>query len=67
MATKKNITEMTDEELEDELYYQNEWSKDDSFEFAASGRGDNGFKRMDYMTKLYDELVKRGLREPLTE
>jgi hypothetical protein len=64
---KKHTADMSNEELEDELYEQNEWLKDDSFEFVASNRGDNGFKRMDYISELYDELVKRGLREPLVD
>jgi hypothetical protein len=64
---KKHTADMSNEELEDELHDQNEWLKDDSLEFAASNRGDNGFGRMDYISELYDELVKRGLREPLVD
>jgi hypothetical protein len=64
---KKRTADMSNEELEDELCNQNEWLKEDSFEFAVSSRGDNGFGRMDYISELYDELVKRGLREPLTD
>lgn len=56
---------MTDEQLLEELDTQNEWSKDDSFEYASFGRGDNGFARDNRITELYDEAVRRGLREPL--
>lgn len=59
------IEAMSDGDLIDELETQNEWVKDDSFEFAAFGRGDNGFARDEYIAELYDEAVQRGLREPL--
>lgn len=57
---------MTDEQLLDELGAQNEWVKDDSFEYAAFGRGDNGFDRDNRIAELYDAAVRRGLREPLS-
>lgn len=62
---KKQPEEMTDNELIGELETQNEWVKDDAFEYVAFGRGDNGVCRDNYIAKLYDEAVKRGLREPL--
>ncbi len=63
----KPVEAMTDDELDHELLQQNEWSADDAFEYTASGRGDNGFSRDNYIAKLYAEAVRRGLREPLPE
>lgn len=67
MSEAKTIDEMTDDELLIEYEDQNQWSGDDYFEFTAFNRGDGGRKRDDYIARLYDELVRRGLRQPVAE
>lgn len=61
----KNITEMNNDELLEELDLQDEWSVDDAFELAAFGRGDNGFARDKRIAELHQEAEARGLRKPL--
>lgn len=60
-----NTSNLSDEELLNELSEQIEWQKDDAFEYTAFSRGDGGMKRVAAIYDLYQEAVKRGLREPL--
>lgn len=57
--SKRNPVLMSLDELEDELHYQREYSKDDSFEYRVSGRGDNGFRRIRWINQVEQELVYR--------
>lgn len=62
---KDAVSTLSDAELLDELSDQIEYQKDDAFEYAAFSRGDGGMKRGAIIYDLYQEAVRRGLREPL--
>jgi hypothetical protein len=59
------VQAMTNAQLEEEWECQNEYEGMDSHEYANFGRGDNGFDRAGYLVIIYDEMVNRGLRQPI--